>query len=75
MKAQEIVKKAMEIDHITQTQLVKELKWKSQQQVSQILTRKDGSMRVDTFVEMLRGMGYEVIVRKRLGKSEEWEVD
>jgi hypothetical protein len=75
MRAKEIVRRAMEIDQITQFQLAKELKWKSQQQVSQILTRKDGSMRVDTFVEMLRAMGYEVVVRKRLGKSEEWEVD
>ena len=82
MRAKEIVRKAMEIDQITQLQLAKELKWKSQQQVSQVLVdkekdgvKKEGSMRVDTFVEMLRAMGYEVVVRKRLGKSEEWEVE
>lgn len=75
MKAQEIINAARNADQITQKELSEALGWKSQQQVSQILARKDGSMRVDTFVEMLGVMGYEVVVRKKIGKSEEWKVD
>lgn len=75
MKAQEIINAARNADQITQKELSEALGWKSQQQVSQILSRKDGSMRVDTFVEMLGVMGYEVVVRKKIGKSEEWRVD
>lgn len=74
MKAREILNTIREKDEITQQELVKKLGWKSQQQVSQVLTR-EGSMRVDTFVEMLKAMNYEVIVRKNVGKSEEWVVD
>lgn len=74
MKAREILNTIREKDEITQQELVKKLGWKSQQQVSQVLTR-EGSMRVDTFVEMLKAMNYEVVVRKNVGKSEEWVVD
>ncbi len=74
MKAKDILNTIRKNDKITQVELAEKLKWKSQQQVSQVLNR-DGSMRVDIFVEMLSVMGYEVIVRKNIGKSEEWRVE
>ena len=39
-----------------------------------MLTRKN-SMRLDNFVKMLDAMGYAVVVRKKLGESEEWKVE
>ena len=74
MNAKEIVKKAMSADSITQKELAEALGWSSQQSVGNMLARKN-SMRLDNFVKMLNEMGYEVVVRKRLGESEEWKVD
>lgn len=74
MNEKEIIKTAMAADGITQKELAEALGWSSQQSVGNMLTRKN-SMRLDNFVKMLNEMGYEVVVRKRLGESEEWKVD
>lgn len=74
MKDKEIIKAAMSADGITQKELAEALGWASQQSVGNMLTRKN-SMRLDNFVKMLNEMGYEVVVRKKLGVSEEWKVD
>lgn len=74
MNEKEIIKSAMSADGITQKELADALGWNSQQAVGNMLTRKN-SMRLDNFVKMLNEMGYEVVVRKKLGVSEEWKVD
>lgn len=74
MKAQEVIKVAMENGDITQKELATALGFKSQQAIGNILTRNQ-SIKVDMFVKALEKMGYEVIVRKNIGKSEEWKVD
>lgn len=74
MNEKEIIKTAMAADGITQKELAEALGWNSQQSVGNMLTRKN-SMRLDNFVKMLNEMGYEVVVRKKLGVSEEWKVD
>ena len=74
MNEKEIVKAAMAADGITQKELADALGWGSQQAVGNMLTRKN-SMRLDNFVKMLNEMGYEVVVRKKLGISDEWKVD
>lgn len=74
MKAKEIIKKAMSADKITQKELAEAIGLKSQQAVGNLLNRENG-MRLDGFLKMLDVMGYEVIVRKKLGASEEWKVD
>ena len=74
MKAKEIIKKAMSADKITQKELAEAIGLKSQQAVGSLLNRENG-MRLDGFLKMLDVMGYEVVVRKKLGVSEEWKVD
>lgn len=74
MNGKDIVKAAMAADGITQKELSDALNWGSQQAVGNMLARKN-SMRLDNFVKMLNEMGYEVVVRKKLGVSEEWKVD
>ena len=73
MNEKEIIKTAMAADGITQKELAEALEWGSQQAVGNMLTRKN-SMRLDNFVKMLNAMGYDVVVRKKLGVSEEWKV-
>ena len=74
MNEKEIIRTAMAADGITQKELAEALGWGAQQAVGNMLSRKN-SMRLDNFVKMLNEMGYEVVVRKRLGESEEWKVD
>lgn len=74
MNASEIVKKAMKADGITQKELAQALNLSSQQSMGNMLTRKNG-MRIDNFIKIMEKMGYEVVVRKSLGTSEEWKVE
>lgn len=74
MKAKDIIKKAMETDKITQKELAEAIGLKSQQAIGNLLVRENG-MRLDGFLKMLDVMGYEVVVRKKLGETEEWKVE
>ena len=74
MKAKEIIKKAMSADKITQKELAQALGLKSQQAIGNMLTRENGLL-LESFLKTLDVMGYEVVVRKKLGESEEWKVD
>lgn len=74
MNAKEIIDAARNADKITQKELAEALGMCSQQSIGNMLVRKNG-MRLDNFVKMLDVMGYEVVVRKKLGESEEWKVD
>jgi hypothetical protein len=74
MRAKDIIKKAMETDKITQKELAEAIGLKSQQAIGNLLVRENG-MRLDGFLKMLDVMGYEVVVRKKLGETEEWKVE
>lgn len=74
MKAQEVITNAMKAGSVTQKELATALGFKSQQAIGNIVTRNQG-VKVDIFVKALEVMGYEVIIRKKIGKSEEWKVD
>lgn len=70
----QIIRDAMAADGITQKELADALGLVGQQSIGNMLTRKN-SMRLDNFVKMLDAMGYSVVVRKKLGESEEWKVE
>ena len=70
----DIIKDSMEADGITQKELAEALGFAAQQSIGNMLNRKN-SMRLDNFVKMLDAMGYAVVVRKKLGESEEWKVE
>ena len=74
MKAKEINAAAMQKDKITQKELAEAMGLKSAQAIGNILYREN-SVRVNSFVKMLDIMGYEVVVRKKIGETEEWKVD
>lgn len=74
MKAQDIIKNAMESEKVTQEALANAL-GVSQQAVSKTVKGKN-SLRVDTFIKILNKMGYTVVVRRTgIGKAVEWEVE
>lgn len=70
----QIIRDAMAAGGITQKELADALELSGQQAIGNMLARKT-SMRVDTFVKLLDAMGYTVVVRKKLGESEEWKVE
>ena len=74
MKPNEIIGKAMSAGKITQKELAEKVGLKSAQAIGNILYRSN-SPRVNNFVKLLDIMGYEVIVRKKIGETEEWKVD
>ena len=74
MKPNEIIGKAMTAGKITQKELAEKVGLKSAQAIGNILYRSN-SPRVSSFVKLLDIMGYEVIVRKKIGETEEWKVD
>lgn len=74
MNASEIVKRAMKADGITQKELATALEFSSQQALGNMLSRRNG-MRIDNFIKIMDKMGYEIVVRKKLGVSEEWAVE
>lgn len=71
MKEKDIVREAMTLTGFTQVDLQKELGLKSQSSISTYL--KGDSMKVDTFVKMLKVMGCKVVVIHD-GDDKEWEV-
>lgn len=74
MKAQEVLKNAMEKEKVTQKAMADAMGLKSPQAIGNILYREN-SVRVSSFVKMLNLMGYEVVVRKAgIGEREEWKV-
>ena len=73
MKSSKVIKEVMTAEGVTQQALATAMGLKSAQAVGNILYR-DNSVRVNSFVKMLDIMGYEVVVRKKIGKSDEWTV-
>jgi hypothetical protein len=73
MKSNEVIKEVMTTEGVTQKALSSAMGLKSAQAVGNILYREN-SVRVSSFVKMLDIMGYEVVVRKKIGKTDEWTV-
>lgn len=74
MNEKEIIRAAMNAGSITQKELAESIGLSGQQAIGNMLARKN-SMRLDNFVKMLDAMGYAVVVKKKIGASEEWKVD
>lgn len=60
MKSQEVMKEVMAFERITQAELADRV-GKGQTAIANSLKR---NMRIDIFVETMKAMGYEVVVRK-----------
>lgn len=76
MKSKDILEKVMKDEKVTQKELAQALGLGSQQAVGNLLKR-EGSVRLDRFVEMMNIMGYEIIVRKKktIGEVEEMAIE
>lgn len=61
--AAEIIKRIMEKENISRTELANRMGC-VRQNVSQMLTRGTASMRYDSFYRMVKALGYEILLRK-----------
>ena len=73
MTGKEIVKSILAFRRWSQSKLAEEM-GKSQTNITGYLNRGKNEMRLDVFVEMVNAMGCEVIVRDKMGSSEEWKI-
>lgn len=73
MTGKEIIKNILGFRRWSQSKLAEEM-GKSQTNITGYLNRGKNEMRLDVFVEMANAMGCEVIVRDKMGSSEEWKI-
>ena len=72
MLSKEVVKELLKESNMSQTDLANELNVK-QTNITGILNRYD-TMKVNSLVQMVEAMGYEVIVRDKRDHSQEWKI-
>jgi len=73
MTGKEIVKEIMSLRRWSQAKLAEEI-GKSQTNVTGYLNRGKNEMRLDVFAEMVEAMGFEVIVRDKMGTNKQFVV-
>ena len=73
MIAKEIIKDIMNKKHWSQVKLAEQAGFKSQSNITGILNRHS-TMKVDSLVQMVEAMGYEVVIRDKSDTSREWIV-
>ena len=74
MTGKEIVKEILHLREWSQSKLAEDI-GKSQTNITGYLNRGKKEMRLDVFVKMVEAMGYEVIVRDKMGFSGKWRVE
>ena len=74
MTGKEIVKEILHLRGWSQSKLAEDI-GKSQTNITGYLNRGKNEMRLDVFVKMVEAMGYEVIVRDKMGFSGKWRVE
>ena len=75
MTDKQVVKKVMKIRKWSQQKLADEAGFKAQANVTGIINTGKNSMRVDKLVKMLSAMGYELVVRDKMGDRDEFLID
>lgn len=73
MTAREIIKELIKTRNWSQSKLAEEAGLKSQSNVTGMLNRSS-SLRVDNLVKLVEAMGYEVIIRDKMGSNKEWRI-
>lgn len=69
-----IINEALSERNMTKTSLAEKAGYARPSSVTDALACKKG-IRIDSFVRMLKAMGYDVVVRDQYDKKKEWTVD
>lgn len=74
MNEKQIVKRIMRVKGCSQTTLAKEMGYKGQANITSLLNTSKNGMRTDILRQMLDILGYELIIRNKFDKREEFVV-
>lgn len=75
MTEKEALRAALKERKWTQTQLAEESGYRSQSAISNLLTVNESGVRIDVLVKLFKTMGYEIIVRDKMGTGSEYKID
>lgn len=74
MTEKDIVREVMSMRNWSQAKLAEEAGFKSQSNITGLLNNNKNGIRIDNLVRMLNAMGYEVVVRDKMGSKREWKI-
>lgn len=75
MTEKDVVRKVMKMRGWSQPKLAEEAGFKSQSNITGLLNNNKNGIRMDNLFKMLSAMGCEIIVKDKMGSSQEWKID
>jgi hypothetical protein len=75
MTEKDVVRKAMGMRGWSQPMLAKEAGFKSQSNITGLLNNNKNGIRVDNLFKMLDAMGFEIVVKDKMGSGKEFTID
>ena len=75
MTEKDVVRKAMAMRGWSQPKLAEESGFKSQSNITGLLNNNKNGIRMDNLFRMLDAMGFEIVVRDKMGSNKEFVID
>jgi transcriptional regulator with XRE-family HTH domain len=75
MTEKDVVRKAMAMRGWSQPKLATEAGFKSQSNITGLLNNNKNGIRMDNLFRMLDAMGFEIIVKDKMGSNKEFVID
>lgn len=75
MTEKEAMRECMKARKWTQTKLAEEMGYASQSGIANLLTKNESGVRIDVLVKVFKAMGYEIVVRDKMGSGTEYKID
>ena len=75
MTEKDVVRKVMKLRGWSQPMLAKEAGFKSQSNITGLLNNNQNGIRMDNLFKMLDAMGFQIIVRDKMGSGKEFVID
>ena len=75
MTEKDVVRKAMVMRGWSQPKLATESGFKSQSNITGLLNNNKNGIRIDNLFKMLNAMGFEIVVRDKMGSGKSFIID
>ena len=75
MTEKDVVRKAMAMRGWSQPKLATESGFKSQSNITGLLNNNKNGIRMDNFFKMMNAMGFDIVVRDKMGSGKEFTID
>lgn len=75
MTEKDVVRKGMTMRGWSQPKLAVEAGFKSQSNITGLLNNNKNGIRMDNLFKMLDAMGFEIVVRDKMGSGKEFVID